>query len=53
MWELIVCVAVTWGGCVERPPVYFAGKEFCYRALAATPRGGVMAIYCRPARPAP
>lgn len=47
MWELIVCVAVAWGGCVERPPTYFASKEFCQRALVKV---HATSAYCRPKR---
>ena len=51
MWELIVCTAVAWGGCVERPPVYFSGHEFCMRALVEQrKKTDTRAIYCRPAK---
>lgn len=51
MWEMIVCVAVAWGGaCQERPPLIFASRHFCERAIpaakAANPRA--TALYCRP-----
>lgn len=49
MWELIMCVAVAWGGCVERPPVVFAGQVFCERARdQIIKRPEVRQIYCRP-----
>ncbi len=47
MWELIVCVAVAWGGCVERTPTIYASKEFCQRALVAMNKDKVTSAYCR------
>ena len=36
MWEMIVCVAVAWGGaCQEQRPVYYPSKVFCERAIPA------------------
>lgn len=50
MWEMIVCVAVSWGGtCQEQQPVYYPNKNFCERAIpaakAANPK--IISIYCR------
>lgn len=51
MFELIVCVAVAWGGaCQERPAATFANRHFCERSIpaakAANPKA--VALYCRP-----
>ena len=51
MWELVVCVAVAWGGaCQEQRPEPYANQTFCERAVpaakAAHPKA--TAIYCRP-----
>lgn len=51
MWEMIVCVAVAWGGaCQEQRPVPYASQTFCERAIPAVKasRPKVTAIYCRP-----
>lgn len=51
MYELIICLAVTWGGtCQEQRPVYFSGRDFCERAIVAAKRANprITAIYCRP-----
>jgi hypothetical protein len=49
MWELVVCVAVAWGGCVERTPTTFANKEFCQRALVDMKKDKekITSAYCR------
>jgi hypothetical protein len=51
MFEMIICVAVAWGGaCQERPPVAYPNRVFCERAIpaakAANPKA--VALYCRP-----
>lgn len=49
MWELVICLATAWGHCYDRPPIYFASRDFCERALAEEKkRPEVRAIYCRP-----
>lgn len=49
MYELIVCLAVAWGGCQEQRPVLYASKTFCERAIPAAkaryPKA--LAVYCR------
>ena len=49
MWELIVCVAVSWSSsCQPLPPVTYASAYFCERAAAqAVKRPKVRVIYCR------
>lgn len=47
MWELIVCVAVAWGGaCQEQRPVVFPSKYFCERAIPEV-KAKIASIYCR------
>lgn len=51
MWELVVCLAVAWGGnCAEQRPVPYPNRAFCERAIPAAkaraPKTTV--IYCRP-----
>lgn len=51
MWEMIVCIAVAWGGaCQEQRPVIYPDKYFCERAIPAVKAGNpkITAIYCRP-----
>lgn len=51
MWEMIVCVAVAWGGaCQEKRPVYYPSKDFCERAIPAAKAANrkITSIYCRP-----
>lgn len=51
MWELIICIAVSWGGvCQEKQPPVYASQYFCERAIPAAKANNpkVMAIYCRP-----
>lgn len=44
MWALIVCVAVSWGGCQEQRPVYYPSKYFCEQAAA---KERVVTVYCK------
>ena len=51
MWELIICVAVNWGGhCVQQRPIPYPSRTFCERAIPAQahqlPKGSQ--FYCRP-----
>lgn len=35
IWELYVCIGVSWGGCAVQSIVDFPDDASCYRALAA------------------
>lgn len=50
MWELIVCVAVSWSSsCQQQTPVVYPSAYFCERAAAqAVKRKDVRQVYCRP-----
>lgn len=50
MWELIVCVAVSWSSsCQPQTPVVYPSAYFCERAATqAAKRENVRQIYCRP-----
>lgn len=51
MWELIVCMAVAWGGqCQELRPVPYPSRTFCERAIPAAKRQQpkAVSVYCRP-----
>lgn len=51
MWEMVVCVAVAWGGaCQDRPTVAYPSRYFCERAIPAVKARDpkTTAIYCRP-----
>lgn len=52
MWELIVCVAVSWSSsCQQQTPVVYPSVYFCERGAAqAVKRKDVRQVYCR-ARP--
>lgn len=52
MWELIVCVSVTWStSCQLQPPIYFPNAYFCERAAEQIrqQRKNVTQIYCKEA----
>lgn len=51
MWEMIVCLAVAWGGsCQEQRPVIYPNRDFCERAIPAVKASQpkALSIYCRP-----
>lgn len=50
MWELIVCVAVSWSSsCQQQTPVVYPSAYFCERAAATiAKRKDVRQLYCRP-----
>lgn len=50
MFELIVCVAVSWSSsCQEQTPIVYPSAYFCEKAAEkVVKRKDVRAIYCRP-----
>jgi len=52
MWELIVCVAVSWSSsCQPERPVVYPSAHFCERAAEKiVKRKDVRQIYCRERR---
>ena len=49
MWELMVCVAVSWSSsCQPQRPVPYPNAHFCQRAAdEAIKRKDVRQVYCR------
>lgn len=53
MWELIVCVAVSWSSsCQQQTPVVYPSAYFCERAAERVlkQRKDVKQLYCREKR---
>lgn len=48
IWELFVCIGVTWAGCGAVAIVEFPSEESCYRSLSAMVNDGKTTAYCRP-----
>lgn len=58
MWELIVCIGVTWAGCGQQQWSQFPSEDSCYRALREMKTGDQpiaesakkrnTVAYCRP-----
>ena len=39
MWELFICLGITWAGCGGYQTATYPSEESCYRALAAMRTG--------------
>jgi uncharacterized protein YceK len=48
IWELFVCLGVTWAGCASVQLHDFPSEDSCYRALAMMVRDGKTTAFCRP-----
>jgi hypothetical protein len=50
IWELFVCIGVTWAGCGSAVINEYPSEEACYRALNTMHKAEKTLAYCRQKR---